>query len=459
MNLIKTVYINNLYSFKEFNIDLTDKKNEAFKKIYILGKNNVGKTNFLNSIKYFSSLIEDNSRNDIGTFIFPIFDYKKKFIEFEIELSDGEIDYKYFLKINHKDVEIKEEILEWKFSFESENKYKTLFEKNGTSIIFTRDRKLINLQNINNINEINSKEDFKKKLILNILNISLVKIPSNFYHLVTNINFIESFDHFILKKEDTKSNNQRFNTNKNLKYNKNIIRILEKNKKDLENVINAFDFSLKTIEFTKKNNENLEINNTIKKTIKEFSDLSSLEKSNEKKQLKELEEVKKLLKEIKIINNKYNDKFSFNSGNEKYILKFIDHNNHAFAWEELSKGTKKIITLFLTILLAEEQNTILLIDEIDAGINPFLIKSILSDEFVNNKKNTIIFTTHNPEILDNQNINAGQIVFFERDEEEFFTTHYFLSNFPNLRRKEVSTKNLYLKGKLGGVPYVNKIKK
>ncbi len=449
MNLIKRFYINNLYSFNNFEVDFTNKNAEPFSEFVLMGKNNVGKTNLIKTIKEFSELIKEIESENLNSFGFDkVFDENNEFIEYEIELQNQKYNYKYFLRINWKTKTIIEEELYFKL-LNAKAKYKKYFKKTSEELSIISDNSLLNKDTKRNISRLNKENKFKNKLILIVLKNSLEEIPNQFYELVTNFEIIlegrllKSVAFFDRDYIDSR-----------------VMEIFKKNKKQLLEIIIDFDLSLtdfKVEKLPKKESEILEseyekINSIIGKVIDSKAN-SNKQKQNEKEQ----EQLRKAFDLIQNVTKK--DKFIIKTKNfetnedEKYVLKFITKNQKEFRWEDLSNGTRKIINIFLKIFYSNSVGKVLMIDEVDSGINPYMMKTFLKLILNLRLNSSLIVITHNPEILDFDFLEFGQISLLERN-DDLSTEIVYLSEFKGLRKKEISIKNLYLKGRLGGVPFV-----
>lgn len=125
---------------------------------------------------------------------------------------------------------------------------------------------------------------------------------------------------------------------------------------------------------------------------------------------------------------------------------------HIFLEEE-SNGTKRFIEIFPQIYYALEQGSIVLIDEIDTDIHPLLLPEILrwfNSEEKNTKNSQLIFTAHNPALLDE--LEKEQIFFSEKKTGQP-TSIYSAKQIQGLRRHPSLMKK-YLSGELGAIPHI-----
>lgn len=122
--------------------------------------------------------------------------------------------------------------------------------------------------------------------------------------------------------------------------------------------------------------------------------------------------------------------------------------------EEESSGTRRLIDLMAQLTMAKIQNQLSIFDEIETSLHPLLVKALL--EFVLSKNETsstaqLLFTTHNPLLLDQTLLRRDQIWFTEKDHEGA-TRLYPLTDFKP-RKDEYLIKG-YLAGRYGGIPFI-----
>lgn len=194
----------------------------------------------------------------------------------------------------------------------------------------------------------------------------------------------------------------------------------------------------------------------------EFYTVDMIEKCNV---LKELTQFVKLADDN--IEEIFIDKNS--DGKKKLMFKYNQFN---LEYNEVSTATQKLVAMAYSILESNKNNSVFLIDEFDNSLN-LEISKFLIDIFASKSKSMsqIIFTTNNPDILDNlrrdqiylllkrkYNINAINFYNFtdpitkKRVRKDFsFVKAYkknVIANFPSSELKEIITNsfmNLYIK--------------
>ena len=123
-------------------------------------------------------------------------------------------------------------------------------------------------------------------------------------------------------------------------------------------------------------------------------------------------------------------------------------------YEEESSGTRRFIDLTAQLSMAQEVDQLSIFDELETSLHPLLVKALL--EFVLSKPETphtaqLLFTTHNPLLLDKTLLRRDQIWFTEKDQEGA-TRLYPLTDFKP--RKDESLIKGYLAGRYGGIPFI-----
>jgi AAA15 family ATPase/GTPase len=124
-------------------------------------------------------------------------------------------------------------------------------------------------------------------------------------------------------------------------------------------------------------------------------------------------------------------------------------------FKDESHGTKTLYILGGKVLSTIEKGGVLIVDELDTSLHPFLTKMIVmifQSEKINKKNAQLIFTTHDVSLLDRELIRKDQIWFTEKDEKGV-TDMYSLQDFEGLR-EDTPFEKWYLAGKFGGIPNI-----
>lgn len=134
------------------------------------------------------------------------------------------------------------------------------------------------------------------------------------------------------------------------------------------------------------------------------------------------------------------------SGDEESKLHLSDESSGTLAW--LSLGSAALAAL--------RKGTVLVVDELDSNLHPYVVEMLLSvfeDKSINVRGAQLIATTHDPTILRTESIwehENNQVWFVEKDIEGK-STLYNLSDFSDLRPASNIEKQL-MQGKFGAVP-------
>ena len=127
---------------------------------------------------------------------------------------------------------------------------------------------------------------------------------------------------------------------------------------------------------------------------------------------------------------------------------------------EESFGTRALFLLGCYILQSLKSGSPLLVDEIDSGLHTYitrLIVDIFKNTRINKKNAQLIFTTHDVNLLDQENIRRDQIWFVEKN--EFGSSELFsLSDFGDVREDTPFAK-WYMNNKFGAVPTLRSLEK
>lgn len=129
--------------------------------------------------------------------------------------------------------------------------------------------------------------------------------------------------------------------------------------------------------------------------------------------------------------------------------------NNYLNLDEESLGTQMIFALIPFIASTLNQSKVLIIDELDKSLHPFLVHYIVEmfhDPDINRKGAQLIFNTHDTNLLDLNILRRDQIWFTERNNDNGESELYPLSDF-SVRKSENVEKG-YLLGRYGAVPFI-----
>lgn len=116
-----------------------------------------------------------------------------------------------------------------------------------------------------------------------------------------------------------------------------------------------------------------------------------------------------------------------------------------------SAGTLRLLSLVPALYFAMNTESTIVIDEMDNGIHPLLIKLLIKFFGRSDTKGQLIFTTHETPLLNQQELlRADEVWFTEKKSGE--TQMYSLNDFKY--HKSLSIENGYLDGRFGAIPFL-----
>lgn len=136
----------------------------------------------------------------------------------------------------------------------------------------------------------------------------------------------------------------------------------------------------------------------------------------------------------------------------KTIHKTVNDKEVIFDIQYESAGTKIIIGLLGEILAAIRSGKTVFIDDIDMSLHSFLVREIVrifKSKRINENEAQLIFTAHNPEILDIMNENELGIIIYQKSKGSRIAR---ISDYSSIK-KDHSLKDAYMNGELGGIPF------
>lgn len=428
------VKLKNYKSLVDFEVDLTDSKNNPKKMVIIYGENGAGKTNFINAFfTLFETLNTKVYKRIIDEFMEKKLDNKND--KRNIKLIINKIVKDNFKSIEDiindaKTIDSKENV-SLEFGFKLNGKYgKYYIEMGKDSIVREKLEYVLNKNKTKYFDISNKKIDINKSLFNSNKYLKEISdLVDKFWgkHSFLSIIFFEM-----------KDKNKQY-INKNIpKYMRNIVEyflsmsLYIKQKSNIEkgriNVEKKFIFPMDTDSIPK--NEEKKLNYTEKVLNSFFTTLYS--------------DVKQVFYNKEYKDNKIKYRLFF----KKQIygqIKDID-----FSLE--STGTQKLLELF-PLLIGLNKNQIVAIDELDSGIHDILISTVLSS-IVNFIEGQLIITTHNTTLLETE-IKKDYIYLFNIDSNG----KKILIPITEYEREHPNTnfRKRYLKGLYRGIPMIDDI--
>lgn len=132
----------------------------------------------------------------------------------------------------------------------------------------------------------------------------------------------------------------------------------------------------------------------------------------------------------------------------------VSGREYALEWEDESSGTQKFFALTGPLLDILENGYIAGLDEIESSMHPLMVHALLNLVFsdkTNPKGAQLLFTTHNPLLLDIGLIRRDQVWFADKSDQGS-TYLYPLTDYRP--RKKESLVRGYLAGRYGAVPFI-----
>lgn len=127
---------------------------------------------------------------------------------------------------------------------------------------------------------------------------------------------------------------------------------------------------------------------------------------------------------------------------------------YSLPWASESAGTKNLFAMAGPLLNALATGQTAVIDELETSMHPLMVRELLKLFFSENENPTnaqILFTTHNPLLLDPTLLRRDQVWFADKDDEGVAHLYPLTDYQP---RKGESLVRGYLSGRYGAVPFV-----
>lgn len=126
-----------------------------------------------------------------------------------------------------------------------------------------------------------------------------------------------------------------------------------------------------------------------------------------------------------------------------------------------SEGTKKMIEIAGPIVDAIRLGRILIVDELDAKLHPFLTRKIIGlfmDKESNKTGAQLIFATHDTNLLNIRYLRRDQIWFTEKDKSDstdLYSLVEFRDESGNKVRNDRNIEKDYINGRYGAIPFMS----
>lgn len=133
----------------------------------------------------------------------------------------------------------------------------------------------------------------------------------------------------------------------------------------------------------------------------------------------------------------------------------VNNIKYTLPLEQESQGTQRYYGFAGLLALLIKNPIVFPIDELESSLHPDLYLHFLLSFLLNANNSQIIATTHNREILDNDDIFRNDAIWFTDKNESCATELYSLADFDSsVVRKGTNILNAYKSGKLSGTPHL-----
>lgn len=137
----------------------------------------------------------------------------------------------------------------------------------------------------------------------------------------------------------------------------------------------------------------------------------------------------------------------------EFVFQQMGRNGYVANMDAVSQstGTLRLLTLIPAIYFAMHSGKVVLVDEIDNGIHPMLIKKLVKFFGDADSNGQLVFTTHETALLNQQELLRPDEVWFV-EKTEGCTKMYSLNDFKI--HKTISIENGYFDGRFGAIPFI-----
>lgn len=175
------------------------------------------------------------------------------------------------------------------------------------------------------------------------------------------------------------------------------------------------------------------------------------------------ENITRRIKEDGNVSHVEHDKILFSIENEngeetfkRFLFKQFGINGFvgSLGFESQSDGTAKVLNLLPVVYDLIHNECVYFIDEIENSIHPTLMVALMKYYSKVQTKGQLIYTTHQTELLDQQELMRPDEVWFT-EKHDGQTKLYSLNNFKE--HNTINIKNGYLDGRYGAIPFIGNL--
>lgn len=133
----------------------------------------------------------------------------------------------------------------------------------------------------------------------------------------------------------------------------------------------------------------------------------------------------------------------------------VNSGKYSLPFEQESQGTKRYYGFAGLLALLIKGQHVFPIDELESSLHPDLYLQFILSFLINSEKSQLIATTHNREILGNQDVFRNDAIWFTDKSEDGAAELYSLADFDtSVVRNTSNVLNAYKSGKLRAVPHL-----
>ena len=412
-------------NYKELNkipfleVSSKDKRNRFIPCMSIYGANASGKTNIIKALFTYKHIVKSTNIQDL---YFPLYSPNKLNSKynttiFELEIFSGSAKFKHFIEYNNEEI-----------------KKEALLKDDKIIYSIDKDNKIYNFNAITN-------EQYNDEKIKNILLVECSEKIENVY-LQKRVFMSVIAQKYPGLNEDISMAFRKYNNNIMPFIDNNITRPTLKTVNDLNNLDKVKDILSETSNIIRKFDIDI---------LKIVPNVKYIEVKDEKQR-----------NHYKSIHEMMNGNSSFDPDKGTVRDDFINSYHKDIDGREIifdmerdeSKGTNVLFGLIITILIAFDSGSTILIDELDNSIHPLILAKVIemfkSKEY--NKTNAqLIFTIQCADILDMDILRVSEVAVVNKNLKSG-STFKRISDFKGIRNT-MDFRKMYLKGEFSGIPF------
>lgn len=166
------------------------------------------------------------------------------------------------------------------------------------------------------------------------------------------------------------------------------------------------------------------------------------------------------LKEGIVISNEAGMSTVYSEENELSQLNLVtmhqatDGSAVPFDIDDESSGTQRFLQMLPIMSTSQDDTRVFIVDELDRTLHPILSRMLVEIFIKTNKKNQLIFTTHETNLLDLDLLRRDEVWFVQKDQQG--KAHLYSLNTFKVR-PDLKIERGYLQGRFGAIPFIGDI--